>query len=44
MMLLQKETPDLLLLGLQLVVVLAVPRFGLIPWNKLELGVFSLIV
>ena len=33
-----------LFLGLQLLVVLAIARFGLFPWNELECGICSLIV
>ena len=39
-----KEILNLLLLDLQLIVVLPAPRFGLVPWIKLELGVYSLKV
>ena len=43
-MLLQKETLNLLVLGLQLDVVCVAAGSWLVPWIELELGVYSLKV
>ena len=43
-MLLQKETLNLVLLGLQLDVVYAATGSSLVPWIELEIGVCSLRV